>query len=65
MVKGGGDIFAIQKLMGHSSIITTQRYLHNAEELKRDTINCLPQLKTKDGEKTSILVPNFSPQELG
>jgi len=61
MAKGGGDIFAIQKLMGHSSIVTTQRYLHHAEELKRGAVNCLPRLETKDGEKASILVPKLVP----
>jgi integrase len=57
MAKGGGDIFAIQKLMGHSSLVTTQRYLHHAEELKRGAVNCLPRLENNDGERASNLVP--------
>jgi integrase len=44
MVKNGGDIFAVKRLMGHSSITTTERYLHHAEELKKDAVNRLPDL---------------------
>lgn len=33
-IKGGGDLVAVSKLAGHSSIMTTQRYVHhNQEEL--------------------------------
>lgn len=65
LAKGGGDALAIRDLMGHSCIVTTQGYLNHAKELKRGAVNCLPQLKTKDGERASILVPKISPQELG
>jgi len=52
IAKNGGDIFALQKLMGHLSIGTTKRYLHHAEEVKQETVNRLPSL-----------VPKISPQK--
>lgn len=65
MAKNGADIFAIQILMGHSSITTTKRYLHHAEELKRDAIRRLPSLvpsSQNEGAKRENLVPKISPQ---
>jgi site-specific recombinase XerD len=44
MAKNGADIFAIQCLMGHSSITTTKRYLHHAEQLKQDAVRRLPRV---------------------
>ena len=44
MVKNGGDIFAVRRLMGHSTITTTERYLHHAEQLKKDAVDRLPDL---------------------
>ena len=60
MAKNGADIFAIKRLMGHSSITTTERYLHHAEQLQKEAIAKLPSL-VKGGGK-SRLVPKNGPQ---
>ncbi len=61
MAKNKADIFALQKLMGHSDIQTTQQYLHHADELKKDAVvNCLPEL---DLGQFPNLVPKISPQK--
>lgn len=60
MAKNGADIFAIKRLMGHSSITTTERYLHHAEQLQKEAIAKLPSL-VKGGRK-SDLVPKNGPQ---
>lgn len=57
MAKNGAGIFAIKRLMGHSSITTTERYLHHAEQLQKEAIAKLPSL-VKGGRK-SRLVPSL------
>ncbi|MGF0411114.1 tyrosine-type recombinase/integrase, partial [Acinetobacter baumannii] len=35
LIRKGGDIYSIQQLMGHSSILTTQKYFASDPELLR------------------------------
>jgi len=68
MAKNGADIFAIQSLMGHNSICTTRRYLHQGAQLKREAIERLPSLKKASGRQKGRgrvlhLVPKSSPQK--
>jgi integrase len=60
MAKNGADIFAIKRLMGHSSLTTTERYLHHAEQLQKKAVGKLPSLG--DGGGKSGLVPQIGPQ---
>lgn len=39
LVKNGVDLETVRELMGHSSIITTQRYLHSQEKEKMAAVN--------------------------
>ena len=51
IVQGGGNILSLQKLMGHSSINSTQRYTHlNLSDMKQTVENCHPLSELK-GEK--------------
>lgn len=68
MAKNGADVFAVQCLMGHSSLATTKRYLHHAEALKKDAVEKLPALNYgvgQTGGKVVKLVPKISPQAEG
>lgn len=38
-VMSGGDLYALQKLLGHKSIVMTQRYAHLSPEFKRAAVN--------------------------
>lgn len=41
LIKGGADIVTVQDLLGHSTVILTQRYTHSDEERKRAAVNLL------------------------
>lgn len=41
LIRTGGDIYSIQQLMGHSSIMTTQQYLTSDPELLRSVVEKL------------------------
>lgn len=41
LVRNGVDLNTVKELLGHSSIITTQRYLHSQAEQKRTAVNSL------------------------
>ena len=66
MAQNGADVFAIQSLMGHTSITTTRRYLHHAEHLKKEAVNRLPVLHMQSAgtaENVVALVPKLVPKK--
>jgi integrase len=46
LVLGGVDLFTVKELLGHSTIITTQRYAHPNSRSKRDAIAALSKEPT-------------------
>ena len=38
LVESGADLFTVKELLGHSTIITTQRYAHPGRDSKREAI---------------------------
>lgn len=46
LVLGGVDLFTVKELLGHSTIITTQRYAHPSSRSKRDAIDTLSKKPT-------------------
>jgi integrase/recombinase XerD len=46
MIENGADLFAIQEMLGHSSITTTEIYTHISMSYLRDVIeSCHPRNK--------------------
>lgn len=44
VLTAGADIKTLSELMGHSSIVMTEKYLHVVDKRKQDAINSLPKL---------------------
>jgi len=44
IARSGADVFAIQDLMGHTSITTNRWYLHHAKQVKKEAVDKLPNL---------------------
>jgi hypothetical protein len=42
LLEQGADIVTVQKLMGHSDLKTTEKYLNPEDGLKRKAVNRLP-----------------------
>ena len=43
LAESGVDLFTIKELLGHSTIVTTQRYAHPGKDAKKDAIARLAQ----------------------
>lgn len=44
LLMNGNDINTVSKLLGHSKLEHTMKYLHSVDELKRKAVNSLPEL---------------------
>lgn len=44
MLYFGGDIYTVSKLLGHTSVRTTQVYAKIVDENKRKTVNLIPNI---------------------
>lgn len=44
MLYFGGDIYTVSKLLGHTSVKTTQVYAKIVDENKRKTVNLIPNI---------------------
>lgn len=52
LVQGGVDIETVRALLGHHSIVMTQRYTHSSHELKQRAVEILAQKGLAQGPKT-------------
>lgn len=52
-IVNGGDVHKLQKLMGHSTILTTMKYVHLAEELMKNKDRTVSFKRRKDENVTS------------
>lgn len=49
MLNNGADLMAVQKLLGHTSLATTQRYTHlSYRELQKNYIQAHPRAQRKE-----------------
>jgi site-specific recombinase XerD len=46
-LESGVEIFTVSKLLGHTSIKTTQIYAKATDKMKREAVNALPEIKIK------------------
>jgi integrase len=56
MVQGGADIYAVQKILGHSHVRTTQRYAHQSPEHLESQIGVLDEFLSP--KKKSVEIEN-------
>ncbi len=59
LIEGGADLRAVQEMLGHESITTTEIYTHLDREFLRDTLNRFhPAFKNQSGVGSHSVVPN-------
>lgn len=59
---GGVSLPVIQELAGHSSIVTTRRYMHPANELKRKAVESIWRGQKSPSPTTVPTTPDLSPK---
>lgn len=52
LIQGGADIETVRSLLGHHSIVMTQRYTHSSHEMKQRAVESLSQKGPVQGLKT-------------
>lgn len=62
LADAGVDAWAIQKLMGHASIVTSQRYVHRAPEALGNAIQRLAEANNKQPNPPAALLPASEPE---
>lgn len=56
-VMSGGDLYVLKSILGHKSIVMTQRYAHLSPEFKRAAVNRMDNI-WKVGAKLPVDVPD-------
>ena len=55
LIQRGASLYEVQKLMGHKSIATTQRYAHLAPENLKSAVSALDKKDPEKGSVTDLL----------
>ena len=55
LVQAGVDLYKVQRLLGHKSPMTTQRYAHHYPESLRDGVEILDRRSHRDTKMTTVL----------
>jgi integrase len=55
LIQGGADIETVRSLLGHHSIVMTQRYTHSSHEMKQRAVEILAQKQPGPGPKTGAI----------
>jgi len=63
LVRRGVDLVIIKGLMGHASIVTTQRYLHSQADVKSRAVEALTEKSQKNGSERQFSV-NYPDSEI-
>jgi Phage integrase family len=66
LARGGTNLNSVRRLMRHASLVTTQRYLDDDEELERDAVRALDGLKPEDRRAVirDLSRGDYSPPEI-
>jgi hypothetical protein len=60
--EAGADAFTIMRLMGHSSVTVSQKYVHPSPEAMERAVQRLDQMNQGRGESKPSRSPQFPPQ---
>jgi len=55
LVERGVDLITVKELLGHHSVVITQRYTHSSSEQKRKAVENLAQIEVEDLKFVPIL----------
>ena len=63
LINGGADIVTVKTLLGHHSVVITQRYTHTNSEQTRQAVDLLAKEEGKKGEKEPVLLRERDTEE--